>query len=85
MNSGKRCPNMSAGEKALLADLTCKHADIDNKRTDSVSIKVKKEAWGRLAYEFNSSSTAGARRDTSQLKHVRICSKLTENNMHRAI
>ena len=43
---------------------------IDNKRTDSVSVKEKDEAWHQLASEFSAANVSLASRDWKQLKHV---------------
>jgi hypothetical protein len=74
MSSGEKKPrsaNMTAIEKALLADLCTKYGHvIENKKTDSGTVKAKDDAWKELAVEFRAMSTAGVLREWHQLKHV---------------
>jgi hypothetical protein len=67
----KRSVNMTPIEKNLLADLCTKYKDaIDNKKTDGATVRMKEEAWQRLAVEFRAVSTTGIHREWCQLKHV---------------
>jgi hypothetical protein len=67
----KRSANMTVVEKSLLADLCTKYKDsIENKKTDGATVRMKEEAWHRLAVEFNATSTTGSHRAWCQLKHV---------------
>ena len=67
----KRCANLQYNEKELLVDLISKHRSVvDCKATDTVSVKMKQEAWSSLANEFNGISTSGINREPQQLKHV---------------
>lgn len=76
MSSGGKKPrsaNMTVIERALLADLCTKYRHIvENKKTDSVTVKAKDDAWKELALEFQATSTAGVLREWHQLKHVRF-------------
>ena len=67
----KRCANLQYNEKELLVDLITKHRSVvDCKATDTVSVKMKQEAWSSLANELNGISTSGINREPQQLKHV---------------
>ena len=69
-----RCSNMSAGERALLVDLASKFsAVIENKRTDSITVKEKEVAWQQLHTEFVAAGGCTTR-SWKQLKNVCSCS-----------
>ncbi|KAL4708981.1 hypothetical protein ACJJTC_005842 [Scirpophaga incertulas] len=58
MSKRKRDPIFAASEKQTLIELVERHFDIvENKKTDSVSIKLKNEEWQKIATEFNAISS----------------------------
>jgi len=74
MEAGRRVrsSNFTNCEKYLLTELCVKYKDmIDSKKTDAMSNKCKENEWGKLASEFNATST-GVPRSVAQLKHVCI-------------
>lgn len=65
-----RSSNLSAVERAILAELCSKYSWIvENKQTDSGSAKTKEAGWQQLAVEFV--GAGGQPREWLQLKHVR--------------
>ncbi|KAL4715288.1 hypothetical protein ACJJTC_010858 [Scirpophaga incertulas] len=58
MSKRKRDPTFAASEKQTLIELVERHFDIvENKKTDSVSIKLKNEEWQKISTEFNAISS----------------------------
>ena len=50
----ERAPNCSAYENSILLDLLDKYkSKIENKKTDGMSLKKKKNSWKELSGEFN--------------------------------
>jgi len=65
----KRSAAFLVSEKLLLLDIIEKHFNIiENKRTDSISNKVKKSEWDVVSFEFNASNTALPNRTAESLK-----------------
>uniref|UniRef100_A0A2A4J6K5 Regulatory protein zeste n=1 Tax=Heliothis virescens TaxID=7102 RepID=A0A2A4J6K5_HELVI len=55
MSDRKRSPNWLMQEKMLLVDLVTEHFNIvENKRTDTASIKQKNAEWVKISEEYNS-------------------------------
>lgn len=64
MEFRKRCKNFTEKEKLLLLKVVKQYVDIiDNKKTDSVTVKAKKRAWADLTNKFNAVSETGWRNE----------------------
>ncbi|CAG9763448.1 unnamed protein product [Ceutorhynchus assimilis] len=68
-SSKKRAPNYANNEKEYLLNLIEKYKNIiENKKTDGVSVKEKKETWEKICQEFNSASPSLHYRPMESLK-----------------
>lgn len=67
--SKKRAPNYTNNEKELLLNIIEHHKHIiENKKTDGVSVKEKKETWQKICQQFNTSSPNLYYRQVESLK-----------------
>lgn len=74
-STAKRSKNFSEFEKTLLFDIlqTYQHI-IENKKTDSVNMKIKSDTWEVISKKFNSSCQGGDR-TAKQLHALYDCMK----------
>lgn len=63
-----RCQNFTHAEKCVLIELVSRFKRlIENKKTDSATMKEKEAVWMRIATIFNSSTTSN--RSVDSLRH----------------
>lgn len=65
----KRAPNFTTSEKERVITLVGKYRSVlENKKTDSISVSAKNEAWIKLTQEFNALAPNNVFRTTESLK-----------------
>jgi len=73
--------NLTAAERVMIVELVEKYWHlVEDKKTDSTSLKVKSEAWDQIAVQFNSISST--KRMVQQLKQVLLDSVSFMKSMH---
>ena len=71
MSVRRRATNLSAFEKELLVEVALKYSHmVENKKTDSMSVRMKMEGWQIIANEFT--AAGGQCREWAQLKNVSV-------------
>jgi len=64
-----RAGNLTVSDKEIITELVSKYAMvIENKRSDTVTVKDKAKAWDQIAVEY--SAVSATKRTAQQLKQV---------------
>ncbi|KAK5644375.1 hypothetical protein RI129_005675 [Pyrocoelia pectoralis] len=67
----KRAPNFTPDEQLLCLNIIKKYKSIiENKKTNSVTLKEKEETWNKISTEYNSCSPVGLLRTADNLKKL---------------